>query len=137
MKRNCDACGVEYETESKASKFCKDAGCRRERARARQQKSRGFAPVTDLPVSQPADSVEAATVAELTAAGRLNSHAGRNAVVLAARLDAARSNTLETGASVASLSKQHLAAMAEATKNVSVRADGVDELKLRRERRGA
>lgn len=141
MERNCDACGEAYEAKSKQSQFCKVPECRRTRARARKQRSRG-GEVLELPAreSEPSATpltVEAATLAQLTAADRVESPAGQNALVLARRLDQAMLDRLETGSSVSALSKQHLAVLSEAVKDAKVAADPVDELKERRERRRA
>lgn len=68
-------------------------------------------------------------------ADRLLTPAGVNALLLARKLDQGR----DTGSAMASLSKQHLAALAEATSDAQTAADPVDELRRRREarRRGA
>jgi hypothetical protein len=79
--------------------------------------------------------VFSATLSALTAASRVHSPAGQNALALATRIDG---GATDTGSSVAALSKQHLAAMAEALRDVeSVKADSVDELRRRREARSA
>lgn len=61
----------------------------------------------------------------------MHTPAGVNALLLAAKLDAGG----DTGSAMAALSKQHLAALAEATKNHKGAADPLDELRARREAR--
>lgn len=67
----------------------------------------------------------------LEEAGRLETPAGVGAMVLAAKLDAGG----DTGSQLATLQKQHMAAVAEATKDVHQAGDLVDELRAARERR--
>ncbi len=76
-------------------------------------------------------AVYASTLVALTEAGRVHAPAGQNALALAVRIDG---GALDTGSSVAALSKQHLAALAEALRGANVVADGVDELRARRGR---
>jgi hypothetical protein len=72
-------------------------------------------------------------IRELEAAGRLDSMLGQAAVVLAARV----SSPTETGASVASMTKQLRETMADAVKDAVVAADPLDELRrLRDVKRG-
>jgi len=76
----------------------------------------------------------AVTLADLERGGRLDTPAGRNALTLASRLDSASG---DTGSSIAALSKQHLAALAEALKDAPRADDGVDELAAFRTKRRA
>jgi hypothetical protein len=137
MELTCAACGEPFDAKSRRFKFCARPECKRQRARGRKRGERAVGEVIDLPPPPARVSVTSATRAQLEKVGRAETAEGQNAIVLAERLDAATYNALETGSSVAALSKQHLAALADALKDVSVNADGVDELKLRRERRGA
>jgi hypothetical protein len=73
-------------------------------------------------------------VAELEAAGRLGTALGQAAVALARRIDAGAS---EPGSSFASLVRQHGATLAEAVKDAAAKADPLDELRSRRERKFA
>jgi hypothetical protein len=136
MKRDCDACGKRYEAKSKRSRFCARVDCRRARDRERRRRERGaeVVPLGAAIVAGETGEVEGATLEQLTSAGRLETAAGRNALVLARRLDA---GGLDTGSSVAALSKQHLSALSEALAGAIVVADAVDELRARRERRHA
>ncbi len=124
--KQCAAC--HRPVKSPRAKFCLDIGCARardrERKRSREQSGKP-APDGD----RPAGGVFAATLVALAGAGRVDSPAGQNALALAARIDF---GAFDTGSSLAALSKQHLAALGEALKDVSVVADGVDELRARR-----
>lgn len=92
-----------------------------------------LAEVVELPARPLVDaSVLEATRLALEAAGRLDSPAGRNVLVLADRLD---HSLKDTGSSVAAMSKQHLTALAEVLKDAPQAADEVDELEARRARR--
>lgn len=144
MERNCDACGRTYEAKSKRSQFCADPECKRARARLRKRAQRSEhrdaehagGKVIAFPGNEgPLEplTVEAVTRAKLAAVGRLDHPAGVNALVLARRLDSANSDfSLELGGAVASLSKQHLAALAEALRGAEGQEDEVDRLRARR-----
>lgn len=73
--------------------------------------------------------VFSATLEELTAAGRVHTPAGQQALRLASRIDFSGE---DSGASLAALGRQHLAALAEALRDVQPVADPVDELAARR-----
>lgn len=137
MKRKCDACGTEYEARTRRSRYCQGLECKRSRERARKRRGAG-ATVTELRPASPASEelgvVAKATYDALVAVDRLDTPAGWNVMVIARRLDASAG---DTGASAAALSKQHLVAMAEATKNASAEVTRVDELRERRRRRHA
>ena len=70
-------------------------------------------------------------IAELTAAGRLDSSAGQAAVALARRID----DGAESSSGLASLTREMRAAMAEALSRVEASGDALDELRARREAR--
>lgn len=127
----CEACDGEFEGRGR---FCKRGDCTRARARARKRESRGTVVELPAPDSSEVPSNYTATLRALEAAERLGTPAGVNALTLAQRLDTA---TAESGSGIAALSKQHLAALEEATRNARVAADPVDELRARRERRRA
>jgi hypothetical protein len=81
------------------------------------------------------ESVVDATRAELEAASALDSAAGRVALALAALID---DSTVATGSAAATLAKEMRAALGEAKQSAPmVVADPLDELELRRVRRGA
>jgi hypothetical protein len=82
----------------------------------------------------PSGSLIAVTSQELADAGRLESPAGRAALILAARIDVSVFSA-DTGSSVASLVRQFHASLAEALKDAGEASDPVDELQARRERK--
>lgn len=75
--------------------------------------------------------VTKATYAELERAGRLESPLGQQALVLAARVDAAT----DSGAALAAVAKELRTTLAEVLRQAPGVADPVDELRARRERR--
>jgi hypothetical protein len=129
MQRSCDSCGKPYEAKRKASKFCSDT-CRK-----RAQRSPKLGPVFGPTSTGLGDaSVLYTTIMQkLEAVGRVDTVAGQQALTLAGRM----SSPSETGAAVASLSRQLSATMAEALAGTAVAADPMDELKARRERKHA
>lgn len=133
----CERDGCSNPKKSPRAKWCGDPKCERVRVRDRVRKMRsGSEKLPDLPVEEHhAGGVFSASLLALTEAGRVASPAGQNALALATRIDG---GATDTGASIAALSKQHLAAMAEALRDVQeANADSVDELRRRREARGA
>ena len=127
MKPSCDACGASYSPNRSWQRFCTPR-CRTRYARG----ARAPEALADHRESGPGD-VERATVDELAAAGRLGTVAGQVAVVLARRLD---EPDRDTGAGVAAVSKQFAAAWAAALRDADGnRADPVDELRARRDRK--
>lgn len=125
MQRACDSCGQPYEAKRKTSKFCSPS------CRQRNKRSGAVVPLREVARPTPELSAVALTRQALEQADRLYTPAGVNALLLAAKLDAGG----DTGSAMAALSKQHLAAIAEATKGVKVAADPLDELRARREAR--
>lgn len=126
--RPCDVCGQPYTAKRPSSRYCGDT-CRQ---RARRAGISNEPPTVTLGgVDGP---VAAATAAALEATGMLDSPIGQSTVALARRMDA----NADTGAGLASLSRELRAALAEALADVTVAADPLDELRARREaRRGA
>lgn len=134
----CERDGCSNPKKSPRAKWCDDLACERVRVRDRVRKTRSggrsevVEPVED---DRPAGGVFSATLTALMDAGRVHSPAGQNALALATRIDG---GATDTGSSIAALSKQHLAAMAEALRDVeAAKADSVDELRRRREARSA
>lgn len=139
-KRKCKACGRRPPKSDRAD-FCDDSGCERARARARRRKfdqgkrAAAAAPTAEVQDPEPSAStggVFAATLEELTAAGRVHSPAGQQALRLATRIDFSGE---DSGSSLAALGKQHLAALGEALKGVGASEDPVDEFTARRRAR--
>lgn len=125
MQRNCDACGVRYTAKRPNSRFCGDT-CRKRghRGAAATPLERGPEPLT---------GVVAATERELEAADRLDSALGQGALVLARRIESNR----DTGAAMASLTREWRATLAEAVKDSRVAVDPLDEIARRRAARQA
>jgi hypothetical protein len=92
-------------------------------------------PETVQPVAaapRPAGGVFAATLAELTAAGRVATPAAQIAIALAVRID---HGAEDTGSSLAALSREHRAALGQALDGAQQLADPVDELQAQRRKR--
>ena len=129
----CDACGLPLVGKRESARYC-NANCR---TKASQRRARGVPELKPAPgavvLPPPVVTVRDATLAELSAAGRVGSALGAKALAMAARIDAGA----DTGAGLAALVKQHDATMAEAVRG-SDAGDVLDELSARREaRRGA
>jgi hypothetical protein len=127
VTRDCAVCGASFEAKRPQAKFCS--------ATCRKRSSRGAGPTAASPSSAPpADGapigVVAATAAELSAADRLNTSLGQAALRLAVRLE---TSTTDTGAGLASLSKELRAVMAQALATAEPVDDPVDELARRRD----
>lgn len=122
MERRCDRCGKAYEAKRPTSKYCSSS------CRARQSTS---PKVVEVPLPTPNGYTDLLSVTEreLQDAGRLDTVLGRQALQLAGRI----SSPHETGASVASLSKEFRAVMEAAMDGVGAKADPLDELRARRE----
>lgn len=114
----CQVCDKELVGRQK--KFCGDRCF--ERARKRAKRARAEA------MPKPEVSALATTRRVLEEADRLETPAGANAMLLAAKLDACT----DTGSAMAALSKQHLAALEAATKNATTTRTELDELRERR-----
>lgn len=136
----CERDGCSNPRKSPRAKWCTDPACERVRVRDRVRKTRSGGQlvrpeVETSEVEVHVGGVFAATLSALTDACRVHSPAGQNALALATRIDG---GATDTGSSVAALSKQHLAAMAEALRDVEqAKTDSVDELRKRREARSA
>jgi hypothetical protein len=134
--KTCEVCPTEFEAKRASAKYCSERCKKRAQRRPGGVKAAKVLPLPAEPTSEPAPaltgSVAAATIAELEAAGRLDTATGQAAVALARRIDAAGA---ETGSSLAAVARQHMATLAEAVKNASVAADPLDELRMRRERK--
>jgi len=124
MRKQCAACLAEFETKRAAAKYCGD------RCRQRAHRQPAVPGVPAVPVA--GDGVEAATLAELQLARKDASAGGLAALALARRIDAADG---ETGAGLASLVREHRAALADATRDGTGKPRKTDELKARRDRK--
>jgi hypothetical protein len=127
MQRTCASCGRPYDAKRPSSKFCGDT-CRK-----RAQRAPGVAPIVeDAPAASSSGLVDA-TERELVTAGRLDSMLGQASLELARRI----SDRHESGASIASLTKQLRETMADALKGAATAADPLDELRARRDEKRA
>lgn len=134
--RMCDHCaGTMPASKPRNAKYC-SAKC--QRAAANQRRRDGgpaLESVATPPAEvQPAPPVDASPLAgivrkELTAAGRLDTTLGQQALAIAEKMHTAG------GTALAALSKELRTVMAEATKGASAAMDPIDELKLRRDRK--
>lgn len=129
IPKECAACGREYAAKRAASKYCSDT-CRK-----RAQRGVRKAPVatSSSPQSDGPGPLEAAAIAELEEAKRLDTVLGQSALALASRIEAGQ----DTGAGLASLVKQLQTTIAAAVEGANQDADPVDELRaLRDKKRG-
>lgn len=130
MRRKCSSCGRTYEAKRPNSRFCGDT-CRKRAQRAPKSAAVKAAKVVDqVPVLS---GLGAAAVRELQEAGRLDTVLGQMVVVLAQRIG----SPMETGASVASMTKQLRESMTEALKGAHQVADPLDDLRARRDAKRA
>lgn len=136
MEVDCARCAQTFTAKRKAARFC-SVKCRNAAARARaagQPESLAKPKRTRKPKAQATPTgALGAVIAELTAAGRLDSSAGQAAVALARRID----DGAESSSGLAALTREMRAAMAEALSRVEVAGDALDELRARREARRA
>lgn len=132
MDRPCDVCGTVYTARRSTSRYC-SSGCRVIATRKGVAVSRAVEPVADKAVGIPISGVEMATLAELQAAGRVDSAAGQKALTLARLID---TPPPMTHSSIAGWSREHGAAMAVALKDARPVASK-SRLELVREARNA
>lgn len=135
MRKRCGACGEDFEARRKTAKFCSDR-CRM-RAHRRPADSEQPTPVASPAPAEREDDSESLTQAaraELEAAGRERTAAGRAVLALARRIDA---NASETGSSLAAMVREFRATLAGALAGAGEAGDPVDELKARRDRKRA
>ena len=140
MEATCARCGDTFSPASKRARFC-SVKCRTQATRARAKGEPESAVVEPKPKrtgkAKPAPEPDApvgalgAVLAELQAAGRLDSSAGQAAVALARRID----DGAESSAGLAALTREMRAAMAEALSRAEATGDALDELRARREAR--
>lgn len=132
MSRECESCGVSFGAKSPRARFCSDR-CRKraQRTPAARAVKRGVEAPVVASVAAGADrsGLFGVTSRQLEAVDRLDTVLGQQALALAARIV----SPVESGASVASLSKEFRAVMAEALEGVAVAADPMDELRRRRD----
>jgi hypothetical protein len=130
MLKTCQGpeCGVQFETTSARAKFCGST--------CRSRAHRNGESVAEIPPAAPSGDPQAvpplleATRRELEKAGVADSPLGQQALELARRMSDPRA----MGLSVAPISKELRTVMSEALKDAAV-ASGLDELRLRRDRK--
>lgn len=126
MERACDSCQGLYEAIRQTSRFCSP--------RCRQRAQRGhvvpLAARTPEPEFYVPAALYAATLAELTAAGRESSALGVAALSVASRVDSGQ----DSGSAVASLVREWRTTLAAATDGVKT-GSHVDELREKRQAR--
>jgi hypothetical protein len=141
MERSCDVCGATYTAQRRTSRFC-GGTCRMRALRGNEPRK----PKAPKPAPKPApvavdepdhrwgrrSDVQDATRAELEAAGRLDSAAGRKALALADLID---NPPPLTWSSIAGWSREHGAAMAAALAGAEVATtrSTLDEIRARRD----
>lgn len=138
MDKTCARCARPFIAKRQVARFCSVA-CRNAAAAARakgQPESKALpkpkASRKPKPEATPTGTL-GAVVAELTAAGRLDSSSGQAAIALARRID----DGAESSSGLASLTRELRAAMAEALARAEAAGDALDELRARREARRA
>ena len=123
MQRACDRCAKPYEAKRSTSRYCSPT-CNKLAHKA------GGVPVRVLPTPvTPTVSILDAVLAELTAAGRQDTSAGRAALSLAAKMDESSADSLSSRAAA---DRQLSARMVEALKDAPRAADRLDEIAARR-----
>lgn len=130
----CVVCDTPFQPTRSTAKYCSP---RCKKRAADKRKADAATPASPRPAETSRSSALVDQVrAELESAGRLETVIGRQAVLLATRLE---TNTNDTGGSAAAVSKELRAVMAEAMAGVHEATDPVqqsqDELKKRREAR--
>ena len=124
MQRKCAQCGRSYAAARPNSRFCGDT--------CRKRAQRSPKPTVAKPVKASvalAGGLGAVTARELEDAGRLDTVFGQAALVLARRIE----SPMETGSSIASMTKQLRETMVDALKGAAVAADPLDEIRARRD----
>jgi hypothetical protein len=136
-RRQCDACGLTYETRSKRSRYWGEPRCRRERERERARRRRGGPLAFFVPLPVPSEALEVGPVEEATrkaleAAGPLSTPIGVSALGLARRLD---HSEREKASGFVALAREHRRTVDEVLKNTPPPKDAIDELRERRKRK--
>jgi len=137
MQRKCASCGRSYQATRPNSKFCGDT-CRK---RAQRSPKKSPEPVdlslpellAGLGSAKTSWPLTDAATRELEAADRLDTVLGQAALVLARRIE----SPMETGASIASMTKQLRETLADALKGAQQAADPLDEIRARRDSKRA
>jgi hypothetical protein len=123
--RTCPVDGTDMSARRPSAKYCSD--------RCKKRAQRGGTVVALPPAPTGPVTVRASVLADLEAAGRVDTPLGQTALVLAERLDA----RADTGSAIASVAKQLQATLEAATSDATLAVNPLDELRARRAQRGA
>lgn len=147
MLKSCEDCGKEFEAKRRTARFCSERCKKRAQRRPGGSGTSAAARRVEAAVSQrvpdaapaPAEvrgELTESVRAALEAAGRLGDPSGQVALVLAGRIE---DGTGETGSSLASMTRELRAAVADALKDAGGKSadPGEDELEKARARRRA
>lgn len=129
MEKPCAVCGIGFDGHPSA-KYC-GATCRK---RAQRRPGGVKADPVEPVAAEGEGPVTAATLSELNSAKRAGTALGESALALARRIDGA---ARDSGASLASLAREHRATLAAALADAESAADPLDELRMRRDRKRA
>ena len=129
--KKCAVDGKKFKATRSTAKYCSEE-CRKQAYRDKKKADAVAATVaasvaSSVAADDPA-SITNATIAVLSAAGRLETAHGAIAITLAKRMDAF--TLLEQGSSVAALSKELRAVLAEAVQNPETPDDPVEAARL-------
>lgn len=133
MRKQCAACGKEFESKRKNAKYCPGSSRCRVRAHRAPKADEPESPVNAAPDPPAGDvapfegALTRVTRAQLERARRLDTPLGVNALILAARLDNPLS-LADTGSSFAAISKEYRAALAEAMRDAETERDELDDI---------
>ena len=137
-EKKCEAC-KKRSVKGPRARFCDATECERARARARRRRADqakrqrvggdDLREAAEETSGSPAGGVFSSTLVSLQEAGRVHTPAGQQALALATRID---NGAEDSGSSLAALGKQHLAALAEALRDLEVLGDPADEVAARR-----
>ncbi len=131
MDRTCEVCGAGYAARRATAKYCspkcrKRAADRREAERAAERAASAQVSVSRPGRTEPSTEFADRIAAELEAAGRLDSVAGRQALLLARRLEDPETSF---GSAAASLSKELREVLAEAMAGVAQVGDPIEAIR--------
>jgi len=128
--RNCTGCGSKLSPPKGAGRprtKCESCSPPRKRDIARRAPHKLALAELPAPLDQESETLESSTRAALTGAKLADDPAGIAALVLARRID---SGSLDTGAGLAALVREHRAALSDAMSRATVEADPLERLRL-------
>lgn len=144
MQKECAHCTGRFTAKRASAKYCSDR-CRQRAKRAPQQAPERLAgaalivlptpPPTAPSTGEDEDGLVATTERELREADRLNTSAGQAAMFLARVLETA--GAMQTGSSIASLIREHRAALSKALDGALKTESPLEQLRRARQERRA